>query len=240
MFKMIQRHRLFARTCYGAGPFFVRLMHSTILICVFSMATACGKGLQPVAPNLAKSEAEPNAATSENSPPNGDTGFGTGLWVPSGTTGVYVVDQSGNGVNDPSNSTIVPGCVNGGPMDWDDECRLQIVYRNVVQLTQGKVISVRYRVKADAPIAGRTGEMSVNSFIGGGLHWKQTVSLSAVPGDFSDPACTLVTNRTPRLLTGDDYCPIARDHEIYYFNIRLDQPCDQCAFVIQDNVPELD
>lgn len=93
-----------------------------------------------------------------------DPGIGTGLWIPPGMTPtVYVVDQSLSGTN-PTTVTSIPGCLNGGSMANDSNCRYEKEYRATyqgqpvsIQIAAGTVISIRYRVKKDAPASAMGG-----------------------------------------------------------------------------------
>ncbi|MCM2279236.1 MAG: hypothetical protein NDJ89_14260 [Oligoflexia bacterium] len=190
----------------------------------------------PTAAPAPTTRPSPQPTTTPRPATNGDPGYGTGTWQPPGTNGLYVVDQSG--VNGGSGASIVPGCVNGGSMTYEDPCRKLTAYGGV-QLTQGKIVSIRYRVKKDAPTSAYSGSFRLRNIIGGGLFYKQTISLSTIPGDFSNPACTLSTQRSPNIAIGTAHCPISKDKSLYYLNIRLDQPCRECIFVVGEESNEL-
>lgn len=173
--------------------------------------------------------------------PGADPGYGSGLWQPPGTTNLFVADQSG--VDGSGGSSIVPGCINGGSAAYGAACRENKTYvssdNRTVRLTQGQILSLRYRPNQAAAVTGYSGSFQLSNVIGGNIVYQTTVSLSTVPGDFSNTRCTITSTRRPSVLVGNDYCPIDRTKSVYYLNIRVDVPCTECVFTVGENSAEL-
>lgn len=172
--------------------------------------------------------------------PSADPGYGTGLWQPAGTTNIFVADQSG--VDGSGGSSIVPGCINGGSAAYGAACRESKTYTSggrTVRLTQGQILSLRYRPNQAAAPGSYTGYFQLSNVIGGNIVYQTTVSLSTVPGDFSNARCTITSTRRPSVLTGNDYCAVDRTKSVYYLNIRVDVPCTECVFTVGEGSSEL-
>jgi len=178
------------------------------------------------------------------SAPGADPGYGSGLWQPPGTTNIFVADQSG--LDGSGGASIVPGCVNGGSALYGAACRASKTYTDVinnpnvtVRLSQGQVLSLRYRVNSAAATGANTGSFTLNNVLGGGVLYQTTVSLSSTPGDFSDAKCRMTSTRSPFVVTGGSNCAVDRSKGIYYLNIRVDVPCTECVFTVGENSSEL-
>lgn len=161
----------------------------------------------------------------------GDTGWGTGLWVPPGTSGFWVVDQSG--IDGTGSQTAFPGCVNGGSVSG--ACNNSYQYslgNNYITMAQGNVLAIRYRTKSTLP--------SLSSFTfynaeGNGLPATIIYSLSILPGDFSNAACT---GNTAILYVGNSTqagCKLSANTQ-YYLNISTTSPCSgvACRFKVNE------
>lgn len=172
--------------------------------------------------------------------PSADPGYGTGLWQPAGTTNIFVADQSG--VDGSGGSSIVPGCINGGSAAYGAACRESKTYTSggkTVRLTQGQILSLRYRPNQAAAVGAYTGYFQLSNVLGSNIGYETTMSLSTVPGDFGNPSCTATGNRRPGVATGTASCPIDRSKSVYYLNIRVNVPCAECVFTVGENSSEL-
>lgn len=177
---------------------------------------------------------------------SGDPGYGSGTWQPAGTSNVFVVDQSG--ADGAGGATIMPGCVNGGSLDYYAPCRNNTSYETTVngqkvsiRLSAGQVLSVRYRVNAQATTADQTGYFQLSNLIGGNIVANTTISLSSTPGEFAatNNKCQVTDTRRPRINTGANYCAVDRSKGIYYVNVRVNQECKECVFTLGENSSEL-
>lgn len=194
-------------------------------------------------PNSSQSDAinsaeNPNVPASDEvlTPAISDPGIGTGLWKPFANQNTFVADQSGT---EESSSSIVPGCLNGGDLTYGAGCRNDYALYGVVKLTLGTVVSIRYRPQKGVPVSGYTGYFKLSNIIGGNITLDTTISLSKIPGDFSNPKCMHTSTRQPRVLTGTDSCTIDQNAPVYYFNIRANAKCDNCVVVISELSQEL-
>jgi hypothetical protein len=176
--------------------------------------------------------------------PGADGGYGSGLWQPAGMANVFVADQSG--VDGSGTASIVPGCINGGSADYYAACRSLAAYTGTingqevsVRLTQGQILSLRYRVNTAAATGAATGAFQLSNLAGANIGYQTTMSLSSTPGDFSNPKCVITDTRRPSVRTGSDYCAIDRSKGIYYLNIRVNVACSACVFTVGENSSEL-
>lgn len=179
--------------------------------------------------------------------PTSDPGLFSGLWLPPGTTGHFVVDQSmpgGDGA-----VTYVPGCANQRNYQ-STNCLFSAAVREIVNDSEvlvtanvNQIISIRYRPTVTAGQGSRTGWLLVNGQNGGDIKRLTEVSLSTTPGDFSVNAqCRMETSRTGVVRTGSSYCAINANQSIYYLNIRPKEVCSgtACVFKIAENTSDLE
>lgn len=144
---------------------------------------------------------------------------GSGFWAPQTLDHVYVVDSG----QIPS-FFETPGGLMGregtGPsstyycVDYYQQPGVPVVLSHRVGLT----ISVRIQTPLYA-----TATIRFASCIGSGANYPIEVSLSEIPGDFSDPSCTHRIDSAPPLIlssTGEDgHCQAPGNHRLY-FNFR--------------------
>lgn len=177
---------------------------------------------------------------------NADPGYGTGLWLPSAVHQILVADQSD--INGVAKASIVPGCINGGSLLANADCRKSTTFSGNLSngqavnlsLTQGQVLSLRYRVNKNAEVKINTGGFQLTNILGGSVSYRTTISLSEKPGDFNVSSnCSSTSNRIPKIETGQGQCRIKQEKQIYYLNIRVDTTCRECIFVVSEESDEL-
>jgi hypothetical protein len=151
-------------------------------------------------------------------PASGDPGILTGTWLPTKTTTFAVVDQSyPQGL---SGVTQIPGCVNQRSLAGG--CQ-SATYPGIIW-NKGSIISVRYRFNK---IPDQVEYFKLNSHNGAGAFGPAEISLSSIPGDFTQTACKKqVTPGSQPFLLLKDACEVKDINKLYYFNIRLDAQCD--------------
>lgn len=170
---------------------------------------------------------------------SGDTGWGTGTFIPAGTTNTWIVDQSA--ASGAGNITYVPGCVNFTTIG--SNCSTANVYNGKfnganysITLGQGNVLSVRYRALV-TPTAGQY--FMLTSGVGSGIPAGVVYTISQTAGDFA-PAnanCRKVgaKNSQPYIMIGSgaSQCPISAGSS-FYVNISTTEACSgiSCVFKV--------
>lgn len=178
-----------------------------------------------------------------------DPGIGTGLWLPPGTTNVFVLDQmiALSGSVQPYN--YVPGCLGQpSPASSSSGCavnyQLSASYNGQtynVSMAQGNVISIRIMSGATVNTFKNT---ILQNGVGGNVPVSTTLWLSTVPpgvagGNSGDvPAgCRVTDSGTPTISTTTvaGFCAI-QPNTLYYVNMRAEGACSgsQCRYQLTE------
>jgi hypothetical protein len=159
-----------------------------------------------------------------------DPGIGAGLWVPPNMPTRTVADQSGD-----ANWKIsyVPGCLNGlTAPNSSSGCSAQTSYTGTiagattsrtVTMGSGNQLVLRYK---STPTAGSSVKyIRTRAFDGGNVGMNMRVWLSTDPSaTYANvtTACKQTSSRTPMVIMGPGYCPIA-PNTVYYYGIEYDE-----------------
>ncbi len=162
----------------------------------------------------------------------GDPGFGSGTWRPSGTTNLWVVDQSGT-PNGAGGFTAFPGCVNGGFPSFD----CPSTGPGGFTMDTGHVAAIRFIAGTQSTAQNFT----LMAGTGSGIPSAVTMTLSTKPGDFASslPAACKVTapqgSSNVKITVGSNYCSVIPG-SMYYLNVRTDSTCSggTCRFYLQE------
>lgn len=172
-----------------------------------------------------------------------DPGRGTGTWMPTGATTIWVVDQMGT-PDGAGQVNYVPGCLNNtaSPINSSSGCAALSYMTTTfsgqaqsVTLAENNIISIRFRSTASAP-TGKSVKLSNAS--GGNIGFSMSLWISATPpgtagGNYDDVAlkCKATSTSTPTVYTHASYCPVMPNTN-YYVNIRSNAACSgaTCRF----------
>lgn len=176
-----------------------------------------------------------------------DPGRGTGTWMPTGASNIWVLDQMGT-PDGAGQNNYVPGCLNNtaAPTSSSSGCALQSSFSTsfdgaaqTVTLAENNIVSVRFRSTASAP-SFKSIKLAGNN--GGNIGFSMSLWVSATPpgtagGGYDDVAdkCKATGTGTPVIYTYATYCAIAPNTN-YYVNIRSNVACSgaTCRFQLQE------
>ena len=169
-----------------------------------------------------------------------DPGYGTGLWLPAGTTNLFVVDQMNTG--GVGNVDYIPGCVNSVTAEISSSsCALQWSQtsgNSTITMAQGNVLSIRFPSKNTLSLNGGNFGLSARN----GLNTPHAFSMWLT----SDPTASyentpelcrnwMFGKKTQNVQTGKYGCPVSPG-KLYYLNIRIDDTCSgqDCTFALTE------
>lgn len=178
-------------------------------------------------------------SASQGAGSNSDPGQFSGLWMPptladgvTANTGTLIVaDQSG--ALGAGGITYTPGCLNQKDYSTLPACKAAgsltaNLYGTSTPFTvtqaQNKIVAIRF--KSNATIG--TGFYKIYNKDGSSVGKSLTTSLSTVPGDFTNTACTNTSTTTPKVTYGPAYCNVTPNTN-YYINIRINEACSGTA-----------
>ena len=174
-------------------------------------------------------------------PVGGDPGVGSGLWVPPGSSNLYVLDTAKGGI------TYVPGCMNGGEGGPTDACGFRDAIRAsyngksyAISAAPGTIVSMRLKpVAKEFEHTFLLPRIHIAGAAGGNIGGKVDVSLSKTPGSFNvDTNCykpsvgqsiTLPVTNKPN----NKACVVDYTSPMYYRNCKVSSGCvgkNHCIF----------
>jgi hypothetical protein len=150
--------------------------------------------------------------------------------VPPNTTNRTVADQSGDAA---WKVTYAPGCLNGlTTANSSTGCAAQSSF-NGFSLGSGKQLVLRYK---STPTAGSSVKyIRARSYDGGNVGVNMRVWLSTSPTATYETvatACKQTSSRTPMVITGPGYCPIA-PNTVYYYGMDYNET-DSLRFQVEE------
>ena len=162
--------------------------------------------------------------------PDSDPGIGGGLWVPPNVPNRTVADQSGDAA---WRVTYAPGCLNGQTAaNSSTGCAAQSSF-NGFSLGSGRSLVLRYK---STPTAGSSLKyIRTRSYDGGNVGVNMRVWLSTSPTATYETvatACKQTSSRTPMVVTGPGYCPIA-PNTVYYYGMDYNET-DSLRFQVEE------
>lgn len=175
----------------------------------------------------------------------GDTGRGSGTWMPTGATNIWVVDQTGT-PDGAGQLNYVPGCLNNTatPLNSSSGCASSSSFATSfggvtqsITLAQNNTVSLRFRSTAAAPTFK---SVKLTNSSGGNIGFSMSLWVSTTPpgttgGNYDDVAtgCKATSTATPTIYTYSSYCAISPNTN-YYVNIRSNAACSGsiCRFQI--------
>ena len=170
-----------------------------------------------------------------------DPGYGTGLWLPAGTTNLFVVDQMNTG--GVGNVDYIPGCVNSVTADFSaSPCALnwsQVSGDTIITMAQGNVLSIRFPSRDTLSTYGSRFNLKARD----GLNtphvfsmWLTTDPTASYEGTPDLCKNVMFGRKTTSVSSGSQGCPVTPG-TLYYLNIRIDDACSGagCTFALQED-----
>ena len=170
-----------------------------------------------------------------------DPGYGTGLWLPAGTTNLFVVDQMNTG--GVGNVDYIPGCVNSVTAEISSSsCALQWSQtsgNSTITMAQGNVLSIRFPSRDTLSTYGSRFNLKARD----GLNtphvfsmWLTTDPTASYEGTPDLCKNVMFGRKTTSVSSGSQGCPVTPG-TLYYLNIRIDDACSGagCTFALQED-----
>lgn len=205
--------------------------------------TCGGSGTTSYTTNAIQANCTVSATFSQGGTSSSCAAKWAGLWLPPGTSNVYVVDQMGTrGTQTRGSINYLPGCANElSSNNSYSGCAISPSYSGTVcgtntsatlTMTSNNIMSVRYTSNAQAE--NSVGAFSLTSAGNGNVMHLTQMWLSTTPGaaySSVPTSCAASTAGMPNIYTGPGYCPVKSNAD-YYLNIQISDVCSNCTLLL--------